>query len=83
MEEIWKNIFILTVIYILARSSLEDYTFTETAGLRSLRKNLENSNNILYIDSVGINEVFMNFCKKIGFKMEAIAQFCHRVSKYL
>ena len=83
LEESYKNIFVLTIIYLLVRVELESVSKNTKVGLNSIRESLRQSTNILYVDSVGVNLIFTNFLEEIGFKMESIAQFCSRIVNYL
>ena len=78
-----RVLIVLSFMYIITRVSLEFGDSREEKGFDTYKINLAQSSNILFIDKLGVNELFGKFLSLYNMDMGDIVNCCQYVSKFL
>ena len=77
-----KVILILSVMYLLIRIRMEYGLEKEEKGFDHYRINLAKSTNVIFVDKMGINQLFGEFLSVLKLDMGDIVSCCQYISHY-
>lgn len=78
-----RVLIILSFMYIITRIFLEFGENREEKGFQSYKLNLGKSSNAIFVDKLGVNELFGQFLSLLNLEMGDIVNCCQYVSRFL